>query len=147
MSDYLPEIGPDSFDAEAIEPGVDNLLQEEYPGPAVPVRPVGPVTVHELPTRVSSSRNLQVYDMLQTDPGSAVEQLAPGDLRRKYFLVLATVQPIFVGHEKQAVMDGTAGILPVGIVLSLPTGAAVYARCATPGQAATVSYWSGNWAD
>lgn len=143
----VEHVDPGDYDAEAINPGYDDLLQEVYEGPAVAVRQVGPVTVHELPTRVATSRSLNVSDTLTTDPGAAAEQIAAADLRRKKITILASAQPIFVGHTRQEVVNGTAGILPAGIPLTLTTSAEVWVRCSAVGQTAVVSYWSENWAD
>lgn len=129
-----------TFDPPAIEPDVDELLQEDLGPEAVPVKPVGPVGVHELPARIAYSRNLSVTDT------QAPEQIANQDLRRKYLVIVCTGQPVFVGHDKQSVLDGTAGILPVNLVLPVPAGVPVWVRAAAVGTA-VVSYWSGNWAD
>lgn len=143
----LETIGPDDYDADAVSPGADNVLQEVYEGPAVAVRQVGPVTVHELPTRVATSRSINVTDVIQSDPGSAAEQIATYDPRRKSITILAATQPIYVGHSKQDVVNGTAGVLPAGIPLTLNTSAEVWVRCSAAGQTAVVSYWSQLWAD
>jgi len=131
------------FEPEAVEPEIGDVLQETDALPAVRVQHAGPVTVHELPTRVSHSRSINVTNSAS---GDDIEQIAGEDLRRKYLVISTTAFPIFVGHDKQSVMDGTAGILPVGQVLELPTGAPVWVRAAAVGTA-VVSYWSGYWAD
>lgn len=128
-------------DEEAIGPELGELVQSEYPGPAVPVRVTGPLTVNELPTRDAVSRNITVSD--QTNPP---ESIANEDLRRKFLYVTVTGQPCFVGFDKVAVAAGTAGILPVGQLLPLPTGMPIYVKAAAVGQA-VVSYWAGSWAD
>lgn len=133
---------PDEFDAEAIEPGTDELLQETYDGPAVLVRLApGPVAVHEMPTRDAGSRNVNVSD--QTNPP---EMILNDDLRRKFAYITVTGQACFVGFDKASVAAGTAGILPVGAMLPLPTGMPVYVKAAGAGNA-VVSYWYGSWAD
>lgn len=126
-------------DEEAIGPDVAELEQYDT-GPAVDVRMAGPVRTHALPARVAHSRNITVTDVSQP------EQIGNEDLRRSYCTIIATGQPIYVGHDKQAVLDGTAAILPVSIPLTLPTAAPVYVRAAAVG-AAVVSYWAGQWAD
>jgi hypothetical protein len=133
---------PEAIEPEAIEPELDEVLQEEGPV-AVPVHHTGPVGVHELPARLAFSRNLSVPTT--TDPG-LVEQIANEDLRRKYLYVSCTGFPVVVGHDKQMVADGTAGILPVGFLLPLPAGVPVYVRSTGAGPA-VVSYWAGYWAD
>lgn len=130
-----------TFDPPAIEPDVDELHQEDLSAEAVLVKPVGPIGVHELPARVAHTRNITVSDT--TNPP---EQVANEDLRRKSLTIICTGVPIFVAHDKQAAIDGTAGILPVGVALTLPVGVPVWVRAAAVGDA-VVSYWSGNWAD
>jgi hypothetical protein len=137
----------ENYDADAIQPGIDELLQEEYPGPAVPVRPVGPVPIHKLPARVSTSRLLTVAADVSGDTSAAAENIATDDLRREYLTIICTGNPIIVAHERQAAIDGTGAVLPVNIALTLPTGVPVWVRCATPAASSQVSYWSGNWAD
>lgn len=131
---------PHGFDAAAIEPDTDELMQEQYPGPAVPVRVTGPLTVHELPTRDASSRSVTVSDV------SLPESIANEDPRRKFLYVTVTGQPCYVGFDKMSVANGTAGILPVGIMLAIPTMLPVFVRAAVAGNA-VVSYWAGSWAD
>lgn len=129
---------------DSINPGVEDLQQEEEARDiAVSVRHVGPVLTHELPARVAHSRSVNVTE--SSDP-ALLEIIASEDLRRKFFTIIVTGQPCFVGFEKQDVASGVAGILPVNIPLTLPTAAPVYVRAATVGTA-VVSYWSGNWAD
>lgn len=139
ISDHLHE--PDDYAGDAIEPGVSELLQEIYPGPAVPVRVTGPLTVNELPTRDAVSRNITVSD--QTNPP---ESITNEDLRRKFLYITVTGQPCYVGFDKASVAAGTCGILPVGQLLPLPTGMPIYVKAAAVGQA-VVSYWAGSWAD
>lgn len=134
-------LDPQGYDADAIEPGLDEVMQEEYHGPAVPVRLSGPITVNELPTRDAVSRNIGVTD--QTNPP---ECIANEDLRRKFLYITVTGQPCFVGFDKQSVANGSCAILPVGTLLPLPTGMPIFVKAASAG-AAVVSYWAGNWAD
>ena len=148
MSEHVPALQAHvDYEADAIQPGVDELLQEEWPGPAVPVRPVGPVETHKLPARVSTSRLLTVAADVGGDTTAAVENIATDDLRREYLYLVCTGQPLIVAHEKQAAIDGTGAVLPVNVLLTLPTAVPVFVRCATAGQSSQVSYWSGNWAD
>lgn len=132
---------------DSIEPGLGDVQQTDPYGEVVRVATVGMTLVHELPTRVANSRNLTVSDVLQGDARGAVETIGDGDDRRKYLKVICTGQPVFCGHDLQAVIQGTAAILPVGIVLDLPTSAPVYVRCATAASSSVVSYWTGYWAD
>lgn len=132
---------------DSINPDIEDLHQEDqesWPGePVVPVRQVGPALTHELPARVAHSRTVNVTEA--SDP-ALLEIIASEDLRRKFFFVIVTGQPCHVGFEKQDVASGVAGILPVGVLLPLPTSASVYVRAAAVGTA-VVSYWVGNWAD
>lgn len=129
------------LDGEAITPDLDDVMQEEYTGPAVPVRLSGPVTVNELPTRDAVSKNITVSDT--TNPP---EMIVSEDLRRKFLYITITGQPCYVGFDKQSVMNGTAAILPVGMLIPLPTAMPVWVRAATAGNS-VVSYWAGTWAD
>jgi hypothetical protein len=135
------------YPAENIEPGMDAVQQQRYDGPAIPVRLDGPVQTHELPARRATSRNLTVADAASGDAAAACEQIGSKDLTRKYLYVLCTGQPIYIGHSRQEAAGNTAGILPVNVPLPMPTGMDIWVRCATAGQSAVVSYWSGNWAD
>lgn len=129
---------------DSINPDLDDLQQDNLANlPAVDVRLTGPALTHELPARVAHSRNINVTDSATPE---VIEQVANEDLRRKFLYISVTGFPCFVGFEKQSVIDGTAGILPVGQVLPLPTAAPVYVRAAAVGTA-VVSYWAGNWAD
>jgi hypothetical protein len=133
--------------ADSIEPDFADVQQYEEPAEAVRVKTVGMTLVHELPARVANSRTLTVADAQQGDAGAAVEIIGDGDERRKYLKILCTGQPIYVGHDKQSVIAGTAAVLPAGVLLELPTSAPIMVRCATPAQTAVVSYWAGYWAD
>lgn len=135
-----------AYDAEGIEPDIDQLQQEEYRGPAVPVRLTGPVTANELPTRDSTSRSINVAQTIAGSAADAAEQIATADPRRKYLTVLCTGNPILIGHTKQEVLDAVCGVLPVGVPLNLPTSEPVWVRSTAAG-GSVVSYWSGCWAD
>lgn len=141
-AETVERVGPD-----AIEPDYDDVQQSDEAVEAVRVKTVGMTLVHELPARVANSRSLSVSDVLQADAAAAIETLGDGDDRRKYLKLICTGQPIYVGHDKQSVLAGTAAILPAGLLLELPTSAPIYVRCATPAQTAVVSYWAGYWAD
>lgn len=129
---------------ESINPDTEALQQEDLPGePVVPVRQIGPMLTHELPARVAYSRSVNVTE--SGDP-AMLEIIASEDLRRKFLFVSVTGQPCHVGFDKQEVASGVAGILPIGMLLPLPTSAPVWVRAAAVGTA-VVSYWVGNWAD
>lgn len=130
---------------DSLNPETDELLQQDHGGPLLPVmvQVDGSVRVHQLPPRVAHSRNVPVA--LSSDP-ALVEIVAAEDPRRQYCKIICTGNPVFIGHDKQAVAQGTAGILPVGVPLELPTSAPIYAASASGG-AAVVSYWTGEWAD
>lgn len=133
------------YDAgDAIEPDLDDVLQETSDLPAVVVRQAGPVRTHELPTRRAYTRNVNVTDAVDQ---VALEQIAAEDLTRKYLYVSVTGAPCYVGHDRGDVAAGISGILPVGLMLPLPTGAPVWVRSASAGVTAVLSWWAGNWAD
>lgn len=141
--------GGDSVDLgpEAIEPDLDELQQTAPHIEAVAVRQIGPVQTNAMPARIANSRNLNVSDVSAAGaPGDAIETIGDNDDRRMYLVVMCTGQPIYLGHDKQSVLQGTAGILPVGVPLRLDTAAPMYVRAALAG-VAVVSYWSGYWAD
>lgn len=125
----------------SIDPDLQELQQEDAGAPVVPVRQVGPAHVHTLAARHAYSGFVNVSDT--TNPP---ECIASEDLRRRYITIVCTGQPVFVGHEKQDVINGRAAILPINTPLTLPTTAQVWVRSAAVG-AAVVSYWVGNWAD
>lgn len=131
----------------SMNPDLEDLQQEEadaYAVAPVAVRVAGGVRVHQLPPRVANSRSLTVTDSADQ---TALEIIASEDPRRQYLVVSCQTQPVYLGHSKQDVAAGVAGILPTGVLLHLPTSAPVYVRCATVGQTAVVSYWTGEWAD
>lgn len=133
------------FDSEdSINPGVDELLQEDQDGtPHALVRHVGPITAHVLPARVAYSRTINVSN--SADPAN-LEIVGSDDPRRQYVAIVCTGNPIFVGHDKQMVADGIAGTLPTNLVLPLSTTAPIWVR-STNAAGSSVSYWIGHWAD
>lgn len=126
-----------------MDPELAEVLQEDDTYPAVRVRVCEPIQVNELPARVMHSRSISVTNVATSD---SLEIIGSEDLRRKWMFVSTTGQPVFIGPDKQAVLDGIAGILPVGGILPLPTGTPLYVRAAAVGTA-VVSYWAGYWAD
>lgn len=129
---------------DSINPDVPELLQEEQDAvPHAMVKHVGPIEAHPLPARVAHSRTIRVTD--SSNPAN-LEIIASEDHRRQYVTVICTEQAIHIGHDKQMVADGTAGILPPEISLTLPTSAPIWVRSFDPA-GAQVSYWIGQWAD
>lgn len=126
----------------SINPDLEELLQEDAGHqPVVPVRQMGPAPVQTLAARHAYSGSVNV-----TETTNPPECIASEDLRRRYITIVCTGVPVFVGHEKQDVINGRAAILPINTPLTLPTTAQVWVRSAAVG-AAVVSYWVGNWAD
>lgn len=122
---------------DSINPEIDDLLQDDgAKDPAVDVRVIGSMRTHKLPARVAHTRNLTIS--ASTDP-ALLEHVANEDLRREYLFVSVTGQPVFIGHDKQMVADGTSGILPVGSVLALPTSEPAWARAAGGPSTSTVT--------
>lgn len=134
------------LEPDAVEPDLDELQQTTDPIDAVAVRHIGPVFTTEMPARIGNSRNLNVSDVNNGDAGAAIETIGDNDDRRKYLIVMCTGFPIYVGHDKQSALIGTAAILPVGVPLRLDSSAPIYVRAAQAGTA-VVSYWAGYWAD
>lgn len=64
-------------------PDVDQLRQEDEPLPAVPVRQVEPITVHNLPSRVGP--------MFSEDLSTDFVKILPSDVKRKRATLLASV--------------------------------------------------------
>lgn len=126
---------------DAVNPDLSELLQEDQETlPAVDVRHRGPVQAHVLPARDGYSRSVSV-----TNVADSLE-IIPADPRRAYVTFLVTGTPVYLGHDKQAVLSGVAGILPIGTALTLRATAPVYILATTAGPA-VVSYWVGQWAD
>lgn len=125
------------------EPKLDVIQQDYDEGPAplasitVPVRTDGPVLVHHLPTRSSTSR------YINTALG-VVSEVAPFDLRREY-LIVTTTQAVYLGHDKQLVSMGETGQIPAGVMVTLPTSAPVY--CMPVTTAGILSWWAGQWSE
>lgn len=141
MADKTIDHGGD--DPGMLPADVDDLRQRDDDRyPAVRVKHEGPVLGHELPARTAYSRSVTVTTA--ADPNT-LEQIAAGDPRVKYVVLLATDQPIYVGHDKQDVANGICGVLPAGIPITLPTSAPIWVRATTA--PAIVSWWAGNWAD
>lgn len=114
---------------DSINPGLEDLQQEDHDdAPAVDVRHVGPLRVHQLPSRVANSRSVTLSST--ADDPTLVEVIAAEDLRRDYLAISVTGQSAYVGHDKYSVARGISGILPPGAILMLPTSEPVYARAA-----------------
>jgi hypothetical protein len=138
VTDYIDHGGDDAMLPEDI----DDLRQRSDDYPAVRVKHEGPQLHHVLPARNAYSRNVTVQST--ADP-TQLEQIAAGDPRIRYIIILASTNPVYIGHDKQSVADGICGILPVGTSLTLPTSAPIWVRSTTA--TAIVSWWAGNWAD
>lgn len=126
---------------DAVNPELDELLQRDQETlPAVDVRHRGPIQAQVLPARTGYSRTVNVTNVADTI------EIIPEDPRRAYITFYVTGSPVFIGHDKQAVLSGIAGILPVQRDLTLYATAPIYILCTNAGPAA-VSYWVGQWAD
>lgn len=126
---------------DAVNPELPDLLQQDQEAlPAVEVRHRGPIQAQNLPARDGYSRTVSV-----TNNPDSLETI-PADPRRSYITFYITGSPCYIGHDKQAVLSGIAGILPVQRDLTLNTAAPIYILCTNAGPAA-VSYWVGQWAD
>lgn len=119
-----------------------DAVQQDYNtiSPVVPVHLDGPALTHELPCRVADSRTLNVTDV-------TAEMIGSADLRRKFFKIIVTGNPIYLGFDKRAVEQGYAGVLPINTLIELPVGTQIWARCATASASSVVNYWFGSWAD
>jgi hypothetical protein len=124
-----------------MNPELGELLQQDSAAlPAVDVRHRGPIQAQILPARDGYSRTVSV-----TNVADSLE-IIPADPRRAYVTFYLTGSPCYIGHDKQAVLSGIAGILPVQRDLTLYSTAPIYILCTNAGPAA-VSYWVGQWAD
>lgn len=132
---------------DSLNPDTGELLQQEDSGPLMPVHVSvdGSVRVHQLPPRVATTRNVTIGD--GSGGPDTFECLAAEDPRRQYFYVSCTGNPIMIAHDKQSLTQGIGAILPVGLLLPLPTSAPIYAKCNVGAATSVVSYWSGEWAD
>jgi len=137
-----------NFDTnDSINPDLDELLQQEQDhNVRVPVQIDHAVRVHELPSLVAHSRNLNVAGAAAGVNPDLVESIGPEDPRRKWMFILVETNPVFIGFDKQNVADGVSGRLPVGVVLPLPAAAPIFVRSTAAG-GSIVSYWAGAWAD
>lgn len=126
---------------DAVNPELPDLLQEDASAlPAVKVKHAGPVQAQAVPSKYGYSRTVNV-----TNVADSLE-IIPEDPRRSYITFYATGSPVYIGHSKQDVLSGVAGILPTQRDLTLYTSAPIYILCTNVGPAA-VSYWTGQWAD
>lgn len=126
---------------DAVNPDLAELRQDDQEElPAVAVRQRGPIQAQVLPARGGYSRTVDVTN------NAASLEIIPEDLRRAYITFYVTGSPVYIGHDKQAVLSGIAAILPTQRDLTLYTTAPIYILCTNAGPAA-VSYWVGQWAD
>lgn len=137
-----PNHGHDYDTHGAIEPELGELFQEDTGTLEVPVRLGKPVGAYNLAARILHSYNAAVA---QTSDPALLEQIGTEDMRRMFVTIICTGNPIFIGPDKQLVANGRAGILPVGVPITLPVTTPLW--CAGSGGNATVSVWVGNWAD
>lgn len=132
----------EDFDTnDSMNPGLDDLLQQDQDRELhAPVKVIGAVRNHPLPARNAFSRNVLVSN------AEGQLECIPEDLRRQYITIWCTAQSVFVGHDKQSVLNESAGILDTGRELTLHTSAEIWIR-GTVAAVSTVSYWTGQWAD
>jgi len=126
---------------DSMNPGVPELLQEDQDHElSAPVRVLGSVRTHELPARIGFSR--QVFVNSTTIPPESL----PADPRRKYVVIYCRTHGIFLGHDKQMVIDGTAAFLDSFVTLRLDTSDQLWFRGDNAANT-EVNYWVGQWAD
>lgn len=126
---------------DSMNPDLDDLLQRQQDGELhAPVKVIGPVRTTRLPARLGFSRSLAINNAAGLCEGIAA------DPRRAYFIIYCTDQPIYLGHSKQSVLDGSAAILDTFFVLELATSDEIWIR-GTNAAVSNVHYFLGQWAD
>jgi hypothetical protein len=139
---------------EPSTPDLADLQQEEESDALIeiPVRVVdiGPVQVHQVPSRDAVMRNVIVSD---------VQQIVGANLRRRSITVWATADTasgyVYIGTDKNEVESGTTARLPAlvdtytdGAPVTLTMTHALQIWVANPGvNPVTVSFVSEDWAD
>lgn len=122
------------------------ILDQVRPQPlpaaqSVPIIAAAPVTVIQLPAKVSSLRSTTV-------PDTASERIVGSEPQRKRLVVAAIDQPVIIGNT-HAMANAAAGnggyVLPMGQQLELMETGPLFARSGTPGSRATVSIMTEDW--
>lgn len=109
----------DAADIAAGRETVDDVQQQVYDGPAIPVRVVDPVAAQELPSRGTAPNNVAVD---QTTPGKLCGQ----DPRRS-LLVISTDADCFIGIDYTETMGKKRAFrLPADTTLTLHSPEAWY---------------------
>ena len=132
----MPEM-PDEIEQDEAQ-----LFQEEGDAPALLDRPVlvrqdGPVTVHDLPSRVGVMRSITLT--------TAVEQILGRDPRRKAAVLLAFDQAVWYGNSSSEVSQGNAAKWPALLPLELRHSDRVFAAAVTG--TTTLTVLVEDWAD
>lgn len=119
------------------DPAVEDVQQREWPLPAMPVKPTGPVQTHELPSRVAVARPYAVG-------ASTFEQVSGENLKRKRILLLASDK----GFTYSTSGSSSTGVAwPINVPLELRNAGAVYVKATTAGDTSTVQVIEEVWAD
>lgn len=101
-------------DIDAGRATMDDLEQQNFTHPAVPVRVADPVQVQTLPTISATSRNVAV-----AFAESAAVKLLNHDPRRSLAHITCTGDAVFVGTDRTAVEARAAYRLPVAQLLTV----------------------------
>lgn len=128
------------------EPGIDDLQADELRDyPATPVRMVGPVDVHTLPSRGGSVRSYSVTGLVTADP-NATQKVLGLDLRRRSATILSFDQEIRFAYTMTECQAGTAARWPKNVPLSITHCDEVWVRSGeATGAATTVTVAEENW--
>lgn len=111
-------------DIEAGRDTVDQLEQDKYTHPAVPVRITEPVAVQTLPFLSGASRNINI------NASVPATKILNEDDRRSRALVVSDVA-FYIGTVKTAVEQGASALWPALEPLEIRTVDAWYARTET----------------
>lgn len=103
---------------------VDQIEQEKYTHPAVPVRIADPVTVQTLPFLSGASRNINI------NAAVPAAKILNEDDRRARALVVSDVA-FYIGTDKTAVEQAASALWPALEPLEIRTVDAWYARTET----------------
>lgn len=99
---------------------IDDVQQQVYDGPAIPVRNVDPVAVQQLPTRASDPNNVSVTQ-------TTAEKLCNDDPRRARLLISADVA-IYIGTDQTATQGKKRAFrVPANTVVTLHSQESWYA--------------------
>lgn len=140
MSIEQEQFCDDVADVAMGRPTTDDVNQEHYSKPSIPVRVTDPVAVQELPTLDAQSRNVVIL-LTATAPVKILNE----DPRRSGAQIIANGGAVFVGTDQESVRLKSCARWPVGIPLPIKARCAWYVMPDTAD--ITVSVINEQWAE